>query len=95
MRQRERHEEKQTKKWEKGGWAHGGVVMGSTVPDLTVEGNRWDNPVRRMAVVRLLWVRKEKGKGEGEGDVVEWGQTCERCREKAMDDDEGERKWNV
>jgi hypothetical protein len=100
IKQREKEVEKQKKKWEKSGWASGGMIIGNSVPDLTVEGNGWDNPVRHMVVVRYPWVRKRvledaKEAGEGEGDVVEWGVVCERCRKKAKNEEEGERRWNV
>ena len=52
-----------------------------------------------MAVVRFPWVRKKRVgdvEDDGEGDlVVEWGVPCEKCRDKAKDEEEGERKWNV
>jgi len=99
-RKRVEFEQKQRRKWESTDWANGGMIIGSSTPDFRDGDVGWDNPFRHMVVVRFPWVRKRVGEDEGDGGgdgdlVVEWGAPCERCREKAVDEDEGERRWNV
>ena len=80
-------EEKQRRKWEGTDWANGGMIIGSSTPDFRDGDMGWDNPFRHMVVIRFPSMRKD--------GVVEWGVHCEKCREKAGDEDEGERRWNV
>lgn len=70
---------------------NGETIIASSIPDPKDLDYGWDNPLRHMVVVRFPWVRREV-----EEDVVEWGEPCQRCREKALsEEEEEERKWNV
>jgi hypothetical protein len=60
------------------------MIIESSTPDFRDGDMGWDNPFRHMVVICFPSMRKD--------GVVELGAHCERCREKAGDEDEGERR---